>query len=170
MEEPGSLPAEEGWQRLHPLTPVARIGRLLPALVLLALVSVVHSNVENRTAETDYLVLLTLGSAVYGYVHWMVTRWRFEGETLRIDSGLIRRDSRRLPLARIQAVDIVRPLLARLLGVSEVRVAWRVRDPPTAGSPTFRRRRRPNCEWSCWPRTTSPRSRRRATPDCRWPP
>ncbi len=122
MEEPGSLPAEEGWQRLHPLTPVARIGRLLPALVLLAFVSVVHSNVENRTAETDYLVLLTLGSAVYGYVHWMVTRWRFEGETLRIDSGLIRRDSRRLPLARIQAVDIVRPLLARLLGVSEVRV------------------------------------------------
>ena len=110
------------WQRLHPLSPVARIGRLVPALAFLALVSSVHSRVENATAERDYLVVITLVSALYGYIHYIVTRWRFEGETLRIETGLIRRDSRRLPLARIQAVDVVRPLLARLLGVSELRV------------------------------------------------
>ena len=101
---------------------MARIGRLVPALALLAIVSTVHSRVENATAERDYLVVITLASALYGYVHYMVTRWRFEGETLRIETGLIRRDSRRLPLARIQAVDVVRPLLARILGVSELRV------------------------------------------------
>ena len=101
---------------------MARVGRLVPALVLLLLVSTVHSKAENGRAETDYLVIITLGSAVYGYIHWMVTRWRFEGDTLRIETGLIRKDSRRLPLARIQAVDIVRPLLARLLGVSELRI------------------------------------------------
>jgi putative membrane protein len=121
-EQVAPPPADEGWQRLHPLTPVARIGRLVPALVFLALLSIVHSRAENRTVETDYLVVFTLLSAVYGYIHWLVTRWRFEGDTLRIETGLIRRDSRRLPLARIQAVDIVRPLLARLLGVSELRV------------------------------------------------
>ncbi len=121
-DAPGVRPADSEWQRLHPLTPIARIGRLAPALVFLVLVSTVHSRAENSTAETDYLVIITLGSAVYGYVHWMVTRWRFEGDTLRIETGLIRKDSRRLPLARIQAVDIVRPLLARLLGVSELRV------------------------------------------------
>ena len=119
---PAAPPPDEGWLRLHPLTPVARIGRLVPALVLLFLVSTVHSRAENGTAETAYLVVFTLASAVYGYVHWMVTRWRFEGDTLRIETGLIRKDSRRLPLARIQAVDIVRPLLARLLGVSELRI------------------------------------------------
>ena len=113
---------DEGWCRLHPLTPVARIGRLVPALVLLFVVSTVHSKAENGRAETDYLVVITLASAVYGYIHWMVTRWRFEGDTLRIETGLIRKDSRRLPLARIQAVDIVRPVLARLLGVSELRI------------------------------------------------
>ena len=117
-----AAPADEGWRRLHPLSPVARVGRLLPALVFLFLVSTVHSKAENSTAETDYLIVITLVSAVYGYVHWMVTRWRFEGDTLRIETGLIRKDSRRLPLARIQAVDIVRPLLARMLGVSELRV------------------------------------------------
>ena len=104
----------EDWCRLHPLTPIARIGRLVPAFVLLLLVSTVHSRAENGTAETDYLIAFTLISAVYGYIHWMVTRWRFEGDTLRIETGLIRKDSRRLPLARIQAVDIVRPFLARL--------------------------------------------------------
>jgi putative membrane protein len=101
---------------------VARVGRLLPALVLLFLVSTIHSKAENGAVERDYLVVITLVSAVYGYVHWIVTRWRFEGDTLRIETGLIRKDSRRLPLARIQAVDIVRPLLARMLGVSEVRI------------------------------------------------
>ncbi len=117
-----AAPAGESWRRLHPLSPVARVGRLLPALVFLFLVSTVHSKAENSTAETDYLIVITLISAVYGYVHWMVTRWRFEGDTLRIETGLIRKDSRRLPLARIQAVDIVRPLLARMLGVSELRI------------------------------------------------
>ena len=120
--EPSEPASGSEWQRLHPLTPLARIGRLFPALVFLVLISLVHSKAENGTAETDYLVVITLGSAVYGYIHWMVTRWRFEGDTLRIETGLIRKDSRRLPLARIQAVDIVRPLLARLLGVSELRV------------------------------------------------
>jgi putative membrane protein len=119
---PEPSPPDGEWLRLHPLTPIARIGRLVPALVLLFLVSTVHSKAENGTVETDYLIAFTLLSALYGYIHWMVTRWRFEGDTLRIETGLIRKDSRRLPLARIQAVDIVRPLLARLLGVSEVRI------------------------------------------------
>jgi putative membrane protein len=121
-EPPDAVPADGGWRRLHPLSPVARVGRLVPALAFLFLVSTVHSKAENSTAETDYLVVITLVSALYGYIHWMVTRWRFEGDTLRIETGLIRKDSRRLPLARVQAVDIVRPLLARMLGVSELRV------------------------------------------------
>ncbi len=115
-------PPDQGWRRLHPLSPVARVGRLVPALVLLFLVSTLHSKSENSTAETDYLVVIMLLSGLYGYIHWMVTRWRFEADTLRIETGLIRKDSRRLPLARIQAVDIVRPLFARILGVSELRI------------------------------------------------
>jgi putative membrane protein len=114
--------AVDGWRRLHPLSPVARIGRIVPALVLVFVISVANSKAENRTAETDYLIIITLVTVVYGYIHWMVTRWRIEGDTLRIETGLIRKDSRRLPLARIQAVDIVRPLLARMLGVSELRI------------------------------------------------
>src|SRR5476649_769980 len=39
-----------------------------------------------------------------------------------MESGLIRRDSRQLPVARIQAVDVVRPVLARLFGLAELRI------------------------------------------------
>jgi hypothetical protein len=49
--------------------------------VLLLVVSNVHSKAENGTAETDYLIAITLISAVYGYIHWMVTRWRLEAGT-----------------------------------------------------------------------------------------
>ncbi len=119
---PEPVDPDDDWQRLHPLTPLARVGRFAPALVLLFLVSTLHSKAENGQAQTVYLVVITLASAVYGYVHWIVTRWRLEGDTLRIETGLVKKDSRRLPLARIQAVDIVRPLLARLLGVSELRI------------------------------------------------
>ena len=60
--------------------------------------------------------------ALAAVISWLVTRWRLDGETLRIESGLIRRDSRQLPIARIQAVDVVRPFLARALGLAELRV------------------------------------------------
>ena len=116
------LSASEGWRRLHPASPVVRIGRLVPALFLLLVLSNAHSAAENRTAQTAYIVVFAAVTVVYGYIHWMVTRWRFEGDTLRIETGLIRKDSRRLPLARIQGVDIVRPLLGRMLGVSELRI------------------------------------------------
>ena len=120
---PDPPPADEGWRRLHPLSPVARVGRLAPG----PRASCSSSRPSTRRPRTapprpTTSIVITLVSAVYGYVHWMVTRWRFEGDTLRIETGLIRKDSRRLPLARIQAVDIVRPLLARMLGVSELRV------------------------------------------------
>jgi putative membrane protein len=116
------LPASEGWRRLHPASPVVRVGRLAPALFLLLVLSNAHSAAENQTAETDYIIVFAAVTVVYGYIHWMVTRWRFEGDTLRIETGLIRKDSKRLPLARIQGVDIVRPLLGRILGVSELRI------------------------------------------------
>ena len=59
---------------------------------------------------------------VMGLVKWLVTRWALDGSTLRIETGLFRRDARQLPLSRIQAVDVVRPFLARVFGLAELRV------------------------------------------------
>jgi putative membrane protein len=57
-----------------------------------------------------------------GFVSWLVTRWRIDGDDLRIETGLLRRQSLRFPLAQVQAVDVVRPGLARLFRVAELRL------------------------------------------------
>jgi putative membrane protein len=118
----GQFTEEDGWQRLHPLSPVARIGRLVPILVLGLVLSATENKSESSKEELTYVVIIGVVSVVFGLVHWLVTRWKIDGDTLRIETGLIRRDSRRLPLARIQAIDIVRPLMARILGISELRI------------------------------------------------
>ena len=59
---------------------------------------------------------------VIGVVSWLVTRWRIEDGDLRIETGLIRRSSLRFPLSQMQAIDTVRPLLARLFGLAELRL------------------------------------------------
>ena len=41
---------------------------------------------------------------------------------LRVDTGLIRRDSRRIPLSQVQAVDVVQSGLARVLGLAELQL------------------------------------------------
>jgi putative membrane protein len=114
------LDREGGWQRLHPLSPLTRIGRLVPVVALSFALTFAHSN--GQQGPLYYPIGITVASVIFGFVHWLVTRWRIEGDTLRIETGLLRRDSKRLPLARIQAVDVVRPLLARVLGVSELRI------------------------------------------------
>jgi putative membrane protein len=115
------LADEDGWQRLHPLSPLARVGRLVPIVVLSFVLTVAHAG-GHDSGEEYYLIVAGAATVLFGLVNWLVTRWKIEGDTLRVESGLLRRDSKRLPLARIQAVDVVRPLLARLLGVSELRI------------------------------------------------
>ena len=44
------------------------------------------------------------------------------GGELQVDSGLLVRRARRVPLARVQSVDVVRPLVGRLLGLAELRL------------------------------------------------
>jgi putative membrane protein len=115
----GPPPAHVGWHRLHPFSPVVRSGRgVIALLALLGISRTVGGGGGSRWADVG----IALAAALAAVISWLVTRWRLDGETLRIESGLIRRDSRQLPIARIQAVDVVRPFLARALGLAELRV------------------------------------------------
>ncbi|MFI5312894.1 MAG: PH domain-containing protein [Candidatus Dormibacteria bacterium] len=117
---PATTPASRDtqWARLHPLSPVVRAGSALAVIVLF---STQFETGGKRGFPWESLVLLGLG-VVAGIVSWLVTRWRVQGTDLRIETGLIRRQSIRVPLSRIQAVDVISPVLARVLGLAEVRV------------------------------------------------
>jgi putative membrane protein len=109
---------ETEWKRLHPLSPVVRAGSAVAVLVLF---STQFDTGRRRGFPWESFVLLGLG-IVAGIVSWLVTRWRVHGGDLQITTGLIRRQSIRVPLARIQAIDVISPVIARVLGLAEVRV------------------------------------------------
>ena len=106
------------WKRLHPLSPVVRAGSAVAVLVLF---STQFDAGRRHGFPWESFVLLGLG-IVAGIVSWLVTRWRVHGGDLQITTGLIRRQSIRVPLARIQAIDVIAPVIARVLGLAEVRV------------------------------------------------
>jgi putative membrane protein len=116
---PVAVSVEAPWHRLHPLSPLVRAGRQLMSLVLL-LAGIVVAN-HHRVGGDLIVDLVILGIALAGgFVTWLVTRWQIADGVLRVDTGLLRRDSRRFPLSQIQAVDIVQTGLARVLGLAEL--------------------------------------------------
>jgi putative membrane protein len=116
---PVAAPGGDSWQRLHPATPIVRVGRPVGGLLVIALTGLGrHGNHQDLLVELGIIALLLL----LGLSSWIVTRWRIEDGVLRIESGLLRRTSRRFPADQIQAVDTVRPVVARMFGLAELRV------------------------------------------------
>jgi putative membrane protein len=126
---PAAAPLEVGqtWRRLHPLSPIVRFGRVLIGVVVVAVPSIAeqpafhHQDDGFPVSVIIYAVLLFLGG-LGGFISWLVTRWRIAEGNLQIETGFIRRQSLRIPLSRIQAVDVISPLSGRFLGLAEVRV------------------------------------------------
>ena len=84
-----------GWQRLHPLSPVVRAGRGTIAIFVILVPTVLGG----RGAGSSLPQLAVIGVVVaLGFVQWLVTRWRIEGDDLRIETGVLRRQSLRFPL------------------------------------------------------------------------
>ena len=110
----------DGWRRLHPVSPVVRAGRAAIAIFFVLVPIVLRGGGSFRDSYIQLGVVAAL--AALGFVNWFVTRWRIEGDDLRIETGLIRRQSLRFPLAQVQAIDIVQPGLARIFRVAELRL------------------------------------------------
>ncbi|MFF5232152.1 PH domain-containing protein [Dactylosporangium sp. NPDC000521] len=107
-------------QRLHPLTPLLKGAKL----VAFAAVAVSWRGLSDLgpvhwlAAMGVILVAAVLVSAVV----WLVTGYEIVGRELRVHEGLISRRTRTIPLERVQAIDVVRPLLARVFGLAELRL------------------------------------------------
>ncbi len=118
---PPPPPDLSGWRRLHPLSAVVRAGPGAVAVLLLVLFSSGGPGSGGRTTDLLDAGLLAL-FLLAGFVSWAVTRWQLTEGVLQIETGLIRRRSLRFPLSQVQAIDVVRPGLARLLGLAELRI------------------------------------------------
>ena len=119
----------------HPLTVLVTVLRSVPALLGIALVMVVQSDPGEWVASVDVswalvvlaglalLLVLSLVIAGFAWLSWTRLTYYFDDSgDLRVDSGLLTKQQRRLALSRLQAVDVNQPLLARIVGMAEVKV------------------------------------------------
>ncbi|WP_033665535.1 PH domain-containing protein [Salinispora fenicalii] len=107
-------------QRLHPLSPA-----LHGAKSLVVVIAGLSWSTLSRVGVGWFAVLavvLALGATVLAVVSWYNTGYHVVDRELRVYEGLLWRRIRAIPLERLQAVEVVRPLLAQLTGLAELRL------------------------------------------------
>lgn len=122
-----SGPDAEGRRRVHPWTPFVQGVQWWPAAVIAGVTVTAQSGLTIGggalwLALGGLLAVTALGIGV-AYLQWQrLTFWFDADGDLRVDSGLLSRNQRRLQLSRLQSVDVLQPLIPRLVGLAEVRV------------------------------------------------
>jgi len=111
--------AERDFKRLSPLTPLVR-----GSIVFVAVLGGAWRDLANGELGPLAIILLVVlvGGVAYGTASWLRTKYWIEGDELRVDTGVISRQSRRIRIDRLQAVDIVQPFVARLFGLAELKM------------------------------------------------
>ncbi|WP_233550066.1 PH domain-containing protein [Clavibacter lycopersici] len=132
------------WHRLHPATPVLRGGIVFIVAIGFLLSSLREQLVEQfvpgqrQDGEQDLIPMLvetgsliwvilallafTLLAVGFSYLSWRMHTFRVTEETVEVRSGILSRTNRRARLDRIQGVNIVRPLIARLIGAAKLEI------------------------------------------------
>jgi putative membrane protein len=125
----GPLDLDDGWRRLHPLTPLVRGWKVLA--VVLAIIAQLQGQVVFREGlPSQRTALFALGGlsvvgvvvGLYTLIAWRCARYQVDEHTLRLHQGVVFRQQRQARLDRLQAVDVVRPLLGRFFGLAELKV------------------------------------------------
>ncbi|MEH1169360.1 PH domain-containing protein [Micromonospora sp. CPCC 205539] len=107
-------------QRLHPLSPLLHGAKSL--VVVIAGLSWSTLSRVGFGWFAAMVAVLALGATVLSVISWYNTGYHVVGRELRVHEGLLWRRTRAIPLERLQAVEVVRPLLAQLTGLAELRL------------------------------------------------
>ena len=130
---PDSTETSDGdWRRVHPASPFVRGWFALAAIIfffgrdLLERMLQGQAVFENGFARRAPWLLgggaLVLAVAVLGFVlTWYFTKYQVSGGYVRVNTGFLFRQHRQARLDRVQAIDIVQPLLARIFGLAELK-------------------------------------------------
>ena len=137
--QPDSPDGMAGWHRLHPLSPLVRSGRHLTSLVVLLIILVVANGRKSGGGDFISEGVVIAVVLVAGIISWAVTRWRTDGKVLYIETGLIRRQSLRFPLSKVQAIDVVQTGLARVFGLASIQLRMAGADSSDARLVALRR-------------------------------
>ena len=124
------VPAGLTWRRMHPVTPAVKGWKIVAVLLVIAV-----QQVGNNVQEAGKLLhgrawliglAIIVGGALIGFgyaaIAWRMTRFAIDDEAVYLHSGVLFRQQRKARLDRLQAVDVVQPVLARILGLAELKL------------------------------------------------
>ncbi len=118
------------WRRMHPVTPLLRGWKIIAAVLIIASTQLTGDvrGAARLLGGDGWVVLLggfvaiALVAVAWSFVSWRVTRYAVTDEAVHLRQGIVFRQQRQARLDRLQAIDVVQPLLARLVGLSELRL------------------------------------------------
>lgn len=133
---------------MHPASPLLKGG-----FALIAILGVVIANMRERIMDMffptfryegdplDYVLengligwlLLAIGVTLVAliigfYLSWRLHMFRITNEVVEVRSGILFRTNRKARLDRIQGINIVRPLFARLFGAAKLEISQAGQD------------------------------------------
>ncbi len=125
--EPPSGPPSGPVTQPPPVRPARRLSPLTPLLkgpiVFLAILGGAWQQLlepEGRAGTAALVLLALLAGLGMGVASWLRTSYWIDERELRIDTGVISRQSRRIRIDRLQGVDIVQPFVARIFAHAQL--------------------------------------------------
>lgn len=114
-------------RRTHPASPIVLAARIVPAVYIGMLLPLggLWEDIGFPAAIGAAIATIVIAAVAAGFGWWSwkkLTYYLDADGDLHVDSGIFQRQARRLQLSRLQSVDAVSPLIARLLGFVEVRI------------------------------------------------
>lgn len=123
MPSDAGPPSDAGFTTPRALHPVSIVLGIPLAQLVQALFVPAAAVLATGGAITFGLIAIV---AVFGLVArvlaWQRFRYSFDGEVVRISSGVISRSHRSLDVGRIQQVELARPFLQRVAGFATIRI------------------------------------------------
>jgi putative membrane protein len=122
---------EDRWHRVHPISPLVRGWLALAAIAYFFgrdwFESIFSGEpvwllAEGRGFVAGAILLGVLLLLVGGFLlSWWFTRYQVTREHVRVNSGIVFRQHRQARLDRVQAIDVIQPLLGRIFGLAELK-------------------------------------------------
>lgn len=121
----GSMHDVHGPWRVNPISPLVHAVRTVPIWFALVFVTApaLGLTLGPLMVLLAVLVIAALAGciALFQFIAWKRLTFWFDAEgDFRVDSGVLTRQQRRVQLSRVQAVDVVQPLAARLFSMAEI--------------------------------------------------
>ena len=137
-EERGiSLPEDVTWHRVHPVTPLLQGWKIITAVLAIVTVQNLDTAIEVYRAVRKQGFDLSHGAILWAVVgtagavaltalalwlSWWMRTYAVDRDAVYLRGGVLTRQLRIARLPRIQSVDVVHPLLGRILGLGQLKV------------------------------------------------